>query len=149
MKKTLSIIRGYYSFSSSEYDNEFIEDFWNEKNPKFIFSSVDDSLILETKFYADKINFYSSDNNFRAIGRFSNDTISGRYKNQHGEYFDFIMTLDSSYNQKILVKTQIILMLVFQKYGFQINLLALKKNLLKKIFCLKMQLYGQMKKRVY
>ena len=95
--------RGYYSFISSEYDNEFIEISGTKKNPKFIFTSVDSST-LEIKFYDDKINFYTNDNKFRAIGRFSNDTVLGRYKNQDGEYFDFIMKLDSIYKHETLVK---------------------------------------------
>ena len=56
--------------------------FLSQKKIQSLFSHQLILLILETKFYDDKINFYSNDNNFRAIGRFSNDTISGRYKNQ-------------------------------------------------------------------
>ena len=59
------------------------------------------------------------------------------------------MKLDSSYNQKTLVRDTNNLNASIPEIWFPNKSFGFKEKPSQKIFCLKMQLYGQMNKRVY
>ena len=87
-------IRGYYTFNSTEYQNKPIHIKGELSKPKTIFYTIDSTAIL-TRISKSNINIASNDGHFRAIGKFINGDIRGRYKNEDGKYYDFTMIRDS------------------------------------------------------
>ena len=99
-KKQEIDFRGYYSFNSSETPNSPISIKGELKNPKVIFLEIDSANII-TNILDDNLNLSNKDGSFRAIGKFNDGIISGRYKNKKGEYNNFTMTRDSIYVKEI------------------------------------------------
>ena len=80
-------------------NNKFIKIIGDISKPKTIFYELDSNSI-NTSLSENNINLWNNNGFFRAIGKFSNDTITGRYQNKHGQYYNFSMTLDSLFTQK-------------------------------------------------
>ena len=87
-------VRGYYNFNSDEFKNKPIIIKGKLSHPKAIFYDLDSASLI-TNISENNLNFSSKDGKFRAIGKFSNGVINGRYQNQDGEYFNFNMRMDS------------------------------------------------------
>ena len=98
-KKQAIDIRGYYTFYSDEFKNKIITIKGESSKPKTIFHELDSNAII-TNLSQNNINFATNDANFRAIGKFNNEEINGRYMNKYGDYYDFIMTRDSLFSEK-------------------------------------------------
>ena len=93
-KKQDDDIRGFYSFNSDEYKNHIIAIKGELSNPKAIFYQLDSTALI-TNLSENKINLSNNDGTFRAIGKFINGEINGRYQNKSGNYFNFSMIRDS------------------------------------------------------
>ena len=93
-KKQNTDIRGYYTFNSDEFKNKPIAIMGDLSKPKTIFYELDSNAII-TNLTEKNVNLSDNKGEFRAIGKFSNGVISGRYQNKEGEYYDFNMVLDS------------------------------------------------------
>ncbi|MEC7863561.1 MAG: amidohydrolase family protein, partial [Bacteroidota bacterium] len=93
-KKQNVDIRGHYTFNSDEFENKLITIKGELSKPKTIFHELD-SAILITKLSENNLNLSTNDGSFRAIGKFINGAINGRYQNGKGEYNNFTMTRDS------------------------------------------------------
>ena len=93
-KKQTVDMRGYYTFASEEMTNKKISIVGGLTKPTTFFYELD-SAIINTKISDKNINISDNDGNFRAIGKFNNGMITGRYQNKHGEYYDFKMVRDS------------------------------------------------------
>jgi len=87
-------IRGYYTFNSPEYKNKPIDIKGGLSKPKTIFYEIDSTAII-THLSENNLNIASNDGCFRAIGKFINGNVSGRYKNEDGKYYTFTMIRDS------------------------------------------------------
>ncbi|MEC9209387.1 MAG: amidohydrolase family protein [Bacteroidota bacterium] len=99
-KKQNVDIRGHYTFNSDEFENKLITIKGELSKPKTIFHELD-SAILITNLSENNLNLSTNDGSFRAIGKFINGAINGRYQNGKGEYNNFTMIRDSLFiNQK-------------------------------------------------
>ncbi len=98
-KKQATDIRGYYTFNSEEFKNKIITIKGKSSNPKAIFQELDSNAII-TNLFQNNINLATNDASFRAIGKFFNGEINGRYLNKNGEYYDFMMTRDSLFSEE-------------------------------------------------
>ena len=97
-KQTVDI-RGYYTIKSDEFKNKPILINGDLSKPKTIFYELDSTAII-TSLSKNNLNLSNDDGSFRAIGKFNNGIINGRYQNDNGEYYDFIMTRDSLFFEK-------------------------------------------------
>ena len=91
-------IRGYYTFDSFEYKNKLISIEGKLEAPKTIFYALDSNNII-TRLSKNNLNLSNENGAFRALGKFSEGKISGRYQNQKGEYYNFIMIRDSLFKE--------------------------------------------------
>ena len=91
-------IRGYYTFNSLEFKNKLINIEGKLDAPKTIFYALDSNNII-TKLSKNNLNLSNENGSFRAVGKFSEGKISGRYQNQKGEYYNFIMIRDSLFKE--------------------------------------------------
>ena len=96
--------RGYYTFDSAEFEKKLLTIKGGRTKPKAIFYALDSTAII-TALLGNKINLSNTNGSFRAIGRFNNDTIAGRYQNNNGEYHNFRMVRDSLLNEEEKVST--------------------------------------------
>jgi imidazolonepropionase-like amidohydrolase len=101
-KKQAHDIRGYYTFNSEEFKDKMITIKGKFSKPKTIFHELDSNAII-TNLSQNNINLATNDASFRAIGKFINGEINGRYLNNNGEYYDFFMTRDSLFFEVELV----------------------------------------------
>ena len=108
------------------------------------------SAIINTKISDEKINISDNYGNFRAIGKFNNGIIIGRYQNKYGEYYNFKMSRDSLFSPFKKQENDIDIDSVIPKswypnkaFGFE-NM-PKQKNILFQ----EMLLFGQMKKKEF
>ena len=93
-KKQTIDIRGYYTFNSIEFKRKPIIIKGKLSKPETIFYELDSNSII-TNLSKNNLNLSNTDGSFRAIGKFNNGNINGRYQNATGEYYTFIMIRDS------------------------------------------------------
>ena len=93
-KKQTIDIRGYYTFNSIEFKRKPIIIKGKLSKPETIFYELDSNSII-TNLSKNNLNLSNTDGSFRAIGKFNNGNINGRYQNATGEYYNFIMIRDS------------------------------------------------------
>ncbi len=98
-KKQTTDVRGYYTFNSKEFVNEPITIKGELSKPKTIFYELDSTAII-TILSENKLNLSNNNGSFRAVGKFIDGEITGRYQNQNGEYYDFNMVRDSLFVEK-------------------------------------------------
>ena len=98
-KKQVFDIRGYYTFNSDEFKNKSIVIKGELSKPKAIFYQLDSAAII-TNLSQNKLNLSNYDGSFRAIGKFINGEINGRYQNKNGKYYNFSMVRDSLFFKK-------------------------------------------------
>ena len=95
-KKQRHDIRGYYTFKSEEFENEYVEVKGSRENPILTIYKLD-SIKMKTILSDDKINISLNNGEFRAVGKYHEGLIFGRYQNKNGAFFDFNMKRDSLY----------------------------------------------------
>ena len=98
-KKTIDI-RGYYSVVDSSFENKLVSITGTKAKPKIIIYDLD-SLPLETNIEGNNITINTSGGKFRAISKFKNGIISGRYKDSLGYYHNLNMKRDSLFKESI------------------------------------------------
>ncbi len=133
-KKQTVDIRGYYTFNSDEFINKLISIEGELSSPKTLFYSLDSNNINST-LSNNKVNFSNNAGDFRAIGKFANGSINGRYQNKNGEYFSFIMVRDSLLFQeeKIIINDSVNFSkpkIWFPNKAFGFEMMPIQKNIL-------------------
>ena len=98
-KKQVHDIRGHYTFNSKEFKNEYVKIKGSRENPTLTIFKLD-STNMQTVLSDDKINISLNNGDFRAIGKYHDGFIFGRYQNKDGVFFDFNMQRDSLYIEK-------------------------------------------------
>jgi len=93
-KKKYVDIRGYYTFNSNEFENQLIVIGGSKGKPKTTFFKLD-SAAINTNLEENNLNISNNDGSFRAIGKFNDDEINGRYQDEKGLYHSFNMIRDS------------------------------------------------------
>ena len=93
-KKQTIDVRGYYTFNSDKFENKPITIKGELSKPKTIFYELDSNAII-TSLSDKNLNLSNKDGSFRAIGKFINGSINGRYQDEKGEYNNFTMIRDS------------------------------------------------------
>ena len=94
-KKQTIDIRGYYTFNSEELQNKNIAITGKKSNPTTTFYKSDSTNLI-THLSENKLILSNNDGSFRAVGKFFNNEIIGRYQNKNGDYYNFNMNRDSS-----------------------------------------------------
>ena len=93
-KKQETDIRGYYTFNSEEFKNKLISIEGKETKPKATFYTLDSTALI-SNLSQNNYNFSNNDGSFRAIGKFENNKIIGRYQDENGVFHTFNMVRDS------------------------------------------------------
>ena len=93
-KKQTIDIRGYYTFNSEELQNKNIAITGKKSNPTTTFYKSDSTNLI-THLSKNKLILSNNDGSFRAVGKFFNNEIIGRYQNKNGDYYNFNMNRDS------------------------------------------------------
>lgn len=93
-KKQNIDIRGYYTFNSDEFERQLVIIEGSKEKPKTTFFKLDSTSII-TNLEKTNLNISNNDGSFRAIGKFNNGEIYGRYQDGNGVYHSFNMIRDS------------------------------------------------------
>ncbi len=99
-KKQEIDVRGFYTLNSNEFKNELVEIKGKKGKLKATIFLLD-SLPLSTSLSANEISITSKNGDFRSVGTFTNDKISGRYQSKDGVFHHFIMIRDSIFTENI------------------------------------------------
>tara|TARA_B100001142_G_scaffold85490_2_gene86879 strand:+ start:8951 stop:11935 length:2985 start_codon:yes stop_codon:yes gene_type:complete len=87
-------IRGYYTLNSDEFENQLIVIEGRKEKPKTTFYKLD-STAINTTLDENNLTLSNNDGSFRAIGKFIDNEINGRYQDGEGIYHSFNMIRDS------------------------------------------------------
>jgi len=97
-KKQHIDIRGYYTLNSDEFENELVSIEGSKAKPKATIFALD-SLEIPTILDGDNINISTKNGTFRAVAKYYEGKISGRYQDSIGVYHTFNMQRDSLFEE--------------------------------------------------